>query len=71
LVSNRVVSIGLVISILFCVGSIRIVFGNLIPIYAIVLAVFMALILSIMGVRALGETDCKINLALLNLRSNG
>jgi len=57
LVSNRTVTVGLVISIVFCVVSIRIVFGNLVPIYAIVLAVLMALILSIMGVRALGETD--------------
>jgi OPT family oligopeptide transporter len=57
LVNNRTVWIGLVLSILFCVGTIRIVFGDLIPIYANVIAVFMALILSIMGVRALGETD--------------
>lgn len=57
LVSNRTVWIGLILSIIFCVVSIRIVFGDLIPIYATVTAVFMALILSIMGVRALGETD--------------
>jgi OPT family oligopeptide transporter len=57
LVNNRTVWIGLTLSILFCVGSIRIVFGELIPIYANIIAVFMALILSIMGVRALGETD--------------
>jgi uncharacterized oligopeptide transporter (OPT) family protein len=57
LVSDRTVYIGLVLSIIFCIVSIRIVFGPLIPIYATVIAVFMALILSIMGVRALGETD--------------
>ncbi|KAG9245113.1 oligopeptide transporter-like protein [Calycina marina] len=57
LVSNTTVWVGLVLSILFCIASIRIVFGALIPYYAIVLAVLMALILSIMGVRALGETD--------------
>jgi uncharacterized oligopeptide transporter (OPT) family protein len=57
LVSNRTVWIGLILSIVFCVVSIRIVFGALIPIYATIIAVFMALILSIMGVRALGETD--------------
>lgn len=57
LVSNTVVWTGLVASIVFCVFSIRITFGALIPLYATIMAVFMALILSIMGVRALGETD--------------
>jgi len=57
LVNNRTVWIGLVLSMVFCVTSIRIVFGVLVPIYAVITAVFMALILSVMGVRALGETD--------------
>ena len=57
LISNRTVWIGLVLSIVLCIASLRIVFGSLVPYYATVTAVFMALILSIMGVRALGETD--------------
>ncbi|KAH8684715.1 oligopeptide transporter-like protein [Tricladium varicosporioides] len=57
LVNNMTVWIGLALSIVFCIATIRIVFGELVPIYATVIAVFMALILSIMGVRALGETD--------------
>ncbi|KAH9893724.1 OPT superfamily oligopeptide transporter [Xylariomycetidae sp. FL2044] len=57
LVGSRTVSVGLVASILFCIASIHITFGNLVPLYATVIAVFMAMILSIMGVRALGETD--------------
>jgi OPT family oligopeptide transporter len=57
LVSNVVVWVGLLTSIVFCVVSIRITFGALVPLYATIMAVFMALILSIMGVRALGETD--------------
>ena len=57
LVNNRTVVIGLILSITFCIFSIRIVFGPLIPIYATTMAVFIALVLSIMGVRALGETD--------------
>lgn len=57
LVNNSTVWIGLILSIIFCVASIQIVFGALVPVYATVIAVFMALILSIMGVRALGETD--------------
>lgn len=57
LISGHIVWIGLIISILFCILCIRITFGALVPLYATVTAVFMALILSIMGVRALGETD--------------
>lgn len=56
-VAPSVVSVGLVLSILLCILTIYLVFGDLVPLYATVLAVFMALILSIMGVRALGETD--------------
>lgn len=57
LVSNRTVLILLCFSILFCVFAIRIVFGSLVPYYAIFLSMILALLLSIMGVRALGETD--------------
>ncbi|KAI5864286.1 OPT superfamily oligopeptide transporter [Durotheca rogersii] len=57
LVGNKTVGIGLVVSVLVCVASIHITFGNLVPLYATVIAVLMAMVLSIMGVRALGETD--------------
>lgn len=57
LVSNRTVLVGLVLSVAFCVLCIHAVFGSLVPLYATVTAVLMALVLSIMGVRALGETD--------------
>lgn len=56
-INSRIVSWGLLASILICVLATRIVFGDLVPLYAIVIAVLMALVLSIMGVRALGETD--------------
>ncbi|CAI4211766.1 unnamed protein product [Parascedosporium putredinis] len=56
-VSDRVIWVGLFASIIFCIVSIHVVFGDLIPAYATVLAVAMALLLSVMGVRALGETD--------------
>ncbi|KAK0390030.1 hypothetical protein NLU13_3603 [Sarocladium strictum] len=56
-VDKKTVTIGLTLSILLCIGTIHIVFGDLVPLYATVIAVFMALVLSIMGVRALGETD--------------
>ncbi|KAI1479517.1 OPT superfamily oligopeptide transporter [Daldinia eschscholtzii] len=57
LVGSKTVSIGLVVSVLFCIASIHITFGDLVPLYATVIAVLMAMVLSIMGVRALGETD--------------
>lgn len=57
LISTRTVLLGLVLSIAFCVLCTHLVFGNLIPLYATIAAVLMALVLSIMGVRALGETD--------------
>ncbi|KEY69488.1 hypothetical protein S7711_02026 [Stachybotrys chartarum IBT 7711] len=56
-VGRLTVIVGLSASILLCVLTIHFVFGNLVPLYANVLAVLMALVLSIMGVRALGETD--------------
>lgn len=57
LVSNRLVAILAILSIVVCILSIRVVFGALIPFYAILLAILLALLLSLMGVRALGETD--------------
>lgn len=57
LISTRTVLIGLVLSVAFCILCIHIVFGSLVPLYATISAVLMALVLSIMGVRALGETD--------------
>jgi len=56
-ISNRTVAVGLVLSILICIFCTHVVFGNLVPLYATIVAVMMALLLSIMGVRALGETD--------------
>jgi len=56
-ISNKLVGVGLILSILLCIATIHIVFGDLVPLYATVVAVLMALLLSIMGVRALGETD--------------
>lgn len=56
-ISTHIVTWGLLASILLCIVTTRIVFGDLVPLYAVVAAVLMALVLSIMGVRALGETD--------------
>lgn len=56
-ISDKLVWIGLLLSITLCVATIHFVFGDLVPLYATVISVLMALVLSIMGVRALGETD--------------
>lgn len=56
LVSNKTVLILLVLSIILCIFSIRYVFPP-IPFGAIVLSIVLALLLSLVGVRALGETD--------------
>ncbi|KAL9123437.1 MAG: hypothetical protein Q9187_000007 [Circinaria calcarea] len=57
LISNRVALIGFVASIILCTACIHIVFGSLIPLHATLIAILLALLLSVMGVRALGETD--------------
>ena len=57
LVSTRMVSILLPLTIIFCVICIHISFGYYIPISLNILAIILALLLSVMGVRALGETD--------------
>ncbi|RVX66553.1 hypothetical protein B0A52_09429 [Exophiala mesophila] len=57
LVSNKMVAILLPLTILLCVACIHVTFGAYIPISLNILAILLALVLSIMGVRALGETD--------------
>ncbi|KIW83808.1 hypothetical protein Z517_03054 [Fonsecaea pedrosoi CBS 271.37] len=57
LVTTRTVAIFLPITLILCVVCIHITFGDYIPIGLNILAILLALVLSIMGVRALGETD--------------
>lgn len=57
LISNRTVSWLLPLTVIFCVVCTHITFGEYIPIPLNILAILLALLLSIMGVRALGETD--------------
>lgn len=57
LVSGRAVSIWLPITLIVCVACVHITFGEYMPLSLNILALFLALLLSIMGVRALGETD--------------
>lgn len=49
--------IGLVLSMILCIAAVRIVFGKIVPVYASFVAVLLAVFLSVLGVRALGETD--------------
>ena len=57
LVPARWTWLGLGLSSILCIGAIAFVFDNKIPIYAIVVSIVLALFLSVLGVRALGETD--------------
>ncbi|KAL1306153.1 hypothetical protein AAFC00_004262 [Neodothiora populina] len=57
LIGWKVTVIGLILSLIVCMGAVHYTFAGLIPISLTVLALVLALILSIMGVRALGETD--------------
>jgi OPT family oligopeptide transporter len=57
LISNRTTIIGLILSSVLCVGAVHYTFANLIPLGLTFLALIFAMLLSVMGVRALGETD--------------
>lgn len=57
LVSNRAIAILLPLTIILCVFCVHVTFGAYIPLGLNILAILLALVLSIMGVRALGETD--------------
>lgn len=57
LISTRTTIIGLAISCILCVSAVHITFADLIPFGLTLLALAFAMLLSIMGVRALGETD--------------
>ncbi|KEF60441.1 uncharacterized protein A1O9_02002 [Exophiala aquamarina CBS 119918] len=57
LVSNRTITILLPLTIILCVFCVHVTFGAYIPLGLNILAIILALLLSIMGVRALGETD--------------
>jgi hypothetical protein len=72
LVSGKLVYIGLFLSALMCIGAIAIVFPHT-PLVASVSAFFLALVMSVMGVRALGRPYMapKIDAILLtSLRAN-
>ena len=57
LVSYRMVAILLPLTLILCVVCIHVTFGEYIPIHLNILSLLLSLVLSIMGVRALGETD--------------
>jgi OPT family oligopeptide transporter len=57
LVSNRTTIIGLVASLVLCIIAVHVSFPGLIPFRLTLLSLVLALFLSVMGVRALGETD--------------
>ncbi|KAI8874707.1 hypothetical protein K501DRAFT_204169, partial [Backusella circina FSU 941] len=57
-VPHSVTIVGLLASVGLCLGMVAVVFGTeIIPIYMTLLSVIIAMFLSILGVRALGESD--------------
>lgn len=58
LVHANTVVIGLFVSSVICVLAMISLFGTrIVPVYSLVIAIILALFLSVLGVRALGETD--------------
>lgn len=57
LIGIRTTLIGLALSLGFCIFAVQSSFAGIIPVGLTTLALLLALLLSIMGVRALGETD--------------
>ncbi len=57
LVSWQIVVAGLTLSTILGISAVRYVFGPIVPIYATLSALIFTLFLSVLGVRALGETD--------------
>lgn len=56
-IGTKTTLIGLILSLGLCIGAVHYSFANLIPLRLTILALVLALLLSVMGVRALGETD--------------
>lgn len=58
LVDMKTVVVGLILSSTLCIITMIYLFGTtIVPIYSLVIAIILALFLSVLGVRALGETD--------------
>lgn len=57
LVNNYITVGGILVSSVACVWAMRSIFGELMPYYATIVAIILALLFSVLGVRALGETD--------------
>lgn len=58
LVGTKTVIVGLALSTILCVALMVHLFGTeIVPIYSLVIAIVLAMLLSVLGVRALGETD--------------
>ena len=57
LISNRISGFGFALSVVFCIVAVHVAFYEVMPFWATILAILFSLVLSLMGVRALGETD--------------
>lgn len=71
LISNKVVTIGFGLSVACCIIGVHVVFYETMPLWATLIAILFSLVLSIMGVRALGETDLNpVSVCFLNISSS-
>ena len=57
LISNRIVLGGFIVAVGLTIAGVHIAFPGIMPFWATILSILFSLVLSLMGVRALGETD--------------
>ncbi|KAI5963228.1 OPT8 [Candida pseudojiufengensis] len=57
LISNKVAIIGTIGSTILCVITLKIIFGKLIPLYASLTAILLAMLFSVLATRTLGVSD--------------
>ena len=56
-ISNRITYLGFLVSVIFCIVAVHIAIPSTIPLWTTIVAILFSLVLSLMGIRALGETD--------------
>lgn len=57
LISNKFAAIGTALSTVLCVVTLKMIFGDLIPIYASLTAIILAMLFSVLATRTLGVSD--------------
>ncbi|CAK9441428.1 uncharacterized protein LODBEIA_P52960 [Lodderomyces beijingensis] len=57
LISNKVAIVGTILSSILCIATLHWIFGDLIPIYASLTAILLAMLFSVLATRTLGVSD--------------